>query len=90
MLSEKDVLLWQTHYKDLLREAERERMIRQVLAANKHVRFHERALAWLGGYFVAWGCYLQRRYGFGIVEGNTAVSLDPAGVQVASDCGCAT
>lgn len=88
MLTEKDVLLWQEHYKDLLREAERDRIARQALAANKHVRFQERALAWLGGYFVAWGCYLQRRYAFGIVEGNEAASFDPAGAT--SDCGCTT
>jgi hypothetical protein len=88
MLSEKDILPWQEHYRDLLREAEQERLARQALAGKKHVRFNERALAWLGGYFVAWGCYLQRRYAFGIAEGNVAASFDPA--EVTPDCGCTT
>jgi hypothetical protein len=86
MLNEKDVYLGQEHYKELLRQAERERMIRQALAANKRVGFRERALAWLGGYFVAWGCYLQRRYALGVVDDTEVASFDPAGIT--SDCGC--
>lgn len=88
MLSDRDVLMWQEHYKDLLREAEQERLARQAVAGHKDVRFRERALAWLGGYFVAWGCYLQRRYAFGIVEGGVVASFDPA--EISSDCGCTT
>ncbi len=85
MLSEKDILLWQERHRELLREAEQERMVRQALGQDRRARFRERALAWLGSYFVAWGCYLQRRYAFGIVQGGGSRSLDPA-----ADCGCTT
>ncbi len=88
MLNEKDVVLWQEHHKDLLREAERERMIQQVLAQNKRVGFRERALAWLGDHLVAWGCYLQRRYALGVVNNAEVAYFDRAGLT--SDCGCTT
>ncbi len=85
MLSEKDILLWQEHYRDLLREAEQARAVRVALAGKTRVRFHERGLARLGSYFVTWGCYLQRRYAFGVAGGG-AVSLDSG--RVGADCGC--
>ena len=50
-------------YKDLLREAEQERLIQQVLAGReKHDGFYRAALAWLGGRLVEWGESLQQRY----------------------------
>ena len=49
--------------KDLLREAERYRLVRQVLPARRrHSRFHCRALIWLGRRLVGWGRRLQERY----------------------------
>nr|MBC7244732.1 hypothetical protein [Chloroflexota bacterium] len=64
MLSWKDVLVQQERYKDALREAEKERLVRQALvrlAMDRH--FHWRALTWLGSQLVAWGYRLQQRYG---------------------------
>ncbi len=50
-------------YKEFLREAERERFIRQVLAGReKRDGFYRTALAWLGGHLVKWGEALQQRY----------------------------
>jgi len=47
-------------YKDLLREAERERLIQQVLAAyESHLSLATCTLAWLGQRLVAWGTRLQ-------------------------------
>ena len=53
----------QERYKDLLREAEQERLIQQVLAGReKHDGFYRAALAWLGCRLVEWGESLQQRY----------------------------
>ena len=50
--------------RDRLREAERDRLVRRVLAGHRTGdRFLVRALAWLGRYLVAWGQRLQERYG---------------------------
>jgi len=63
MLSYTDFLASQEHYKDLRREVERYRLIRQVLAGReRRDRFHCRALTWLGRRLVAWGWRLQERY----------------------------
>jgi hypothetical protein len=70
MLSEKDILAWQGHYRDLLYEAEQERIIRQALGRKKPIRFHERALRGLELYFVAWSRYLQRCDAFGVFDGK--------------------
>jgi hypothetical protein len=49
---------------DRLREVERDRLVRQVLAGRSwQERFHCRALAWMGCQMVAWGVWLQKRYG---------------------------
>jgi hypothetical protein len=55
----------QEHYQELLLEAERHRLIRQALAGREKwdSSIHCRALTWLGGQLVAWGCSLQARYG---------------------------
>ena len=46
--------------KDLLREAERYRLVRQVLLARRRQgRFYCRALIWLGRRLVDWGRRLQ-------------------------------
>ncbi len=50
-------------YKEFLREAEKERLIQQVLAGReKRDAFYRVALAWLGRRLVEWGESLQRRY----------------------------
>ncbi len=85
MLSEKDVLTWQEHYRDLFREAERDRIVHQALAQKEQIPLVRRALVWLGSHFVAWGCYLQRRYTFSALEGEGIASLDSTS---APDCGC--
>ena len=59
-----DFLVRQEQYKDLLREAERYRLVRQVLAGReRRYLFYYRALTWLGFRLVAWGWRLQERYG---------------------------
>lgn len=58
------VLAMQERYKDLLREAERERLVRQALAEReKCERFYCQALIWLGRGLVAWGWRLLEPYG---------------------------
>ncbi|MEJ2558985.1 MAG: hypothetical protein P8186_22770 [Anaerolineae bacterium] len=50
--------------KDAMREAERRRLVRTVLAAQpKPARFHGRLLAGLGRLLIGWGLRLQARYG---------------------------
>jgi len=50
-------------YKDLLREAEHERLVQRALAGReKRDRFYHTALVWLGGHLVEWGESLQQRY----------------------------
>jgi hypothetical protein len=62
-LNYRDALVYQEHYKDLLHEAERYRLVRQALAGReRHERFHRRALTCLGRRLVAWGWRLQERY----------------------------
>ena len=61
--SQMSFLIHQERYKDLLREAERYRLVRQALAGReRRDRFHCRALTWLGRRLVAWGWRLQERY----------------------------
>lgn len=63
-LSERELLVHRERYKDLLREAERVRLVRQMQAGREgRERFHRSALTWLGGRLVAWGWGLQERYG---------------------------
>ncbi len=62
-------------YKEFLREAERERLIQQVLAGReKRDRFYRPALAWLGRHLVDWGKSLQQRY-------DNASLTSPTGCQ---------
>ncbi|MBC7232674.1 MAG: hypothetical protein H5T68_05480 [Chloroflexi bacterium] len=63
MLSWKDILVQQERYKDVFREAEKERLIRQTLARvamNQH--FYSRVLRWLGSQLATWGYRIQERY----------------------------
>lgn len=64
MFSWSDIMVQQECYADLLREAEKERLIRQMLpGGEKRDRFYRRALIWLGRLLVTWGYRLQERYG---------------------------
>ncbi len=64
MVNWNDVLTQRERYKDLLREAERARLVSQAPAGDRGKdRLHRRALTWLGLRLIAWGCYLQERYG---------------------------
>lgn len=64
MLRVKDILTQQELYKDRLREAERERLCRQVVGRKEEGNhFYCRILIWLGRRLVAWGWHLQERYG---------------------------
>ena len=62
MLSHKDLLVQQLYYEETLRQAEKDRLIRQVLAARRGGSLHHRTLSWLGLRLVAWGHGLQERY----------------------------
>ena len=62
--NELEFLVRQEHYKDLLREAERARLVRQMRAGQeRRDRFYRRTLIWLGCRLVVWGWRLQERYG---------------------------
>jgi hypothetical protein len=64
MLNRQDILVRQEQCKDLRRAAQRERLARHALAGRDARRHpHSRALAWLGGRLIDWGCRLQTRYG---------------------------
>ena len=59
-----DFPVHQERYKDLLRQAERARLVRQMQAGQeRRNHFYHRALTWLGRRLVGWGCHLQERYG---------------------------
>ena len=64
MLTWLDVLVQQDRSKDLLREAEHFRQVRQAMEGREaHDHVHCRALIWLGRQLVAWGWSLQTRHG---------------------------
>lgn len=64
MLDWGNFLIGQEHRKDLLREAERERLARQSLAGRERSdSLYGRTLIWLGRRMVAWGKHLQEHYG---------------------------
>ncbi len=70
MLSEKDILMHLEHYEDLLHQAKQERIIRPAVGHNRPFRLYEWVHRWLGLYFVAWRCYLQRRDACGVFDGK--------------------
>ena len=64
MLGHKDLLMQQLYREESMRQAEKERLLRQILVENSSGnRRHHRALRWLGGRLVDWGQGLQKRYG---------------------------
>jgi hypothetical protein len=61
MLSYMDFLVRQEQYKDLLWEAEQERLIRAAgLRPSVNWRLHRKVAEWIGAQMVRWGCKLQR------------------------------
>jgi hypothetical protein len=63
MLSYRDLLFRQEQYKDLLREAERERLIRAAgLRRTGNWKLHRKVSDWVGAQMVRWG-YKLRSYG---------------------------
>ncbi len=64
MLSWRDFSGHLEHYKDLQREAERERRIEWLLGERKtRGHLHHRVFTSLGRYLATWGHHLQNRYG---------------------------
>ena len=60
MLSHKDLLVQREHYKDLLQEAEYERLIRAAgLQQPGNRRLHRKVADWIGTQMVKWGWKLQ-------------------------------
>ena len=58
-----DVLVHQERRRDLVREAEQDRLMQRALAGHSgRARFYCQALTWLGGRLAAWGLHLQERY----------------------------
>lgn len=63
-LGSRDYLVERERYKDLLREVERDRLVRRALTGReKRYRFYCGAVSWLGRWLVVWGWRLQQRYG---------------------------
>ena len=62
MLDYKELLLQRLYYKESLRQAEKDRLVRRILAAKRSDNRRHRALRWLGSRLVAWGQDLQERY----------------------------
>lgn len=68
MISLVDLLAGEERRKDMMREAERRRLVKAVMSAQpKPKRFYDRLLAGLGRSLTGWGVRLQARYG-AIVE----------------------
>jgi hypothetical protein len=60
MLSYKDPLVQQEHYKDLLQEAEHERLIQAAgFQQPGNWRLHRKVAGWIGAQMVRWGGKLQ-------------------------------
>ncbi len=63
MMNDLNVLVQYAIYQDIIREAERDRVIRMARAANKGSGLYARVLNWIGGRLATWGNQLQERYG---------------------------
>ena len=62
MVSWEDVLAQRERYQDLLREAEKHRLVRQALAGRQRRHHLCQVMNWLGRRMVAWGQRLQKQY----------------------------
>jgi hypothetical protein len=68
--------------RDMVRDAERRRLVRRVLAVRRRppMRFYSAALAQLGRWLERWGCRLQARYSsIAEVGVATQVGCGPSG-----------
>lgn len=64
MLGYYDLLVQEERSEELLRQAERERLVHIALSNSiRNGRLYCRALGWLGSQMVGWGHSLQKRYG---------------------------
>jgi hypothetical protein len=64
------------HYHALLREAEQERIAREVLQGRQENHtVYGSVMSWLGSHLCAWGDQLQERYG------NATATSIPGGIQ---------
>ncbi len=63
MLGHMDLLMQQLYREEAIRQAEKERLLRRILAERPRGNHHyHRALRWLGSRMVDWGQDLQKRY----------------------------
>ena len=75
-----DVHLQRERFKDLLRDAEHERLIRAALATHrKPAAAYAPLLAWLGQQLIAWGGHLHTRYGVTNIPAARCACQDPCG-----------
>ena len=64
MFDWREVMVGQERRQEFLLEAEKHRLVRQVLAGHETQNgIYGRVLTWVGHRLVAWGCFLERRYG---------------------------
>ena len=69
MLSWLDTAMQQERYRDLLREAQTEQLVKQAQQSCKpgHPFYHQ-AFTWLGKQLVTWGVSLQTQFGSAISD----------------------
>ena len=64
MLNWLDIAMQQERHQDLVREAQRDRLVRQAQQSQEPGHpFYHRAFIWLGKRLVTWGLSLQVRFG---------------------------
>ena len=87
MLSEKDMLMQMEHYKDLRRDAEHDRLVRQVNAqSHGRDKLRSRSLDWLGRQLVIWGMGLQEHYGSMTAKATESASLSIHAEELDLEC----
>jgi hypothetical protein len=73
MLNWQDIVMKREQYQDLLREAQRDRLVKQAQqSCEPGHSFYRQAFTWLGKRLVCWGLSLQAR------SGSTPATLEPA------------
>ncbi len=87
MLSDKDILMQRERYKDLLRDAEHDRLVRQVhTQSHSRDKLHSRTLDWLGRQLVIWGMSLQEHYGSMTAKATGSASLNIHAEELDLEC----
>jgi hypothetical protein len=75
------ILACKERYQDRLREAEKQRVIQQMLARREnHYRWYHRAVIWMGRRMVTWGASLLERHG-AAATGRAAWARNPRPVN---------